>query len=277
MSGIRENNGIKNYGLLGDKLSHSFSPVIHGNILKELEIDGQYQLFECNKDNLEEKLYELKDLGFSGLNVTMPHKVDIIKFLDEISDEAKKLNAINTIDFKDGKTIGYNTDYYGFGMMLTREDISINNRKSIVLGSGGASKAVVQYLTDHGIGEILIVSRDVSNAKKKYGEYKVIDYDQIQSMKGYDIIINTTPCGMFPFIDQSPVKMDQLSDFNTAIDLIYNPQETQFLKYGREKGLKCVNGLYMLVGQAIKAQEIWNDVEIDQETCNRIYENIVSG
>ena len=263
---------MKYYGLLGDKLSHSFSPTIHKSILKELGIKGQYKLFECKREDLEKKLYELKDLGFSGLNVTMPHKVEIIKYLDEISMEAKKINAINTISFKDGKIIGYNTDYYGFGMMLHREDVSIKNKRCIILGTGGASKSVVQYLTDYGIAEILMVSRDVFKAKKRYGELQVINYTDIQSIERFDIIINTTPCGMFPHMDQSPVNIDLLSNFHTAIDLIYNPQETLFLRYAREKGLKYINGLYMLVGQAIKAQEIWNDKKIDQESCNRIYD-----
>lgn len=264
-----------NYGLLGDELSHSFSPIIHGNILKELQINGQYQLFECKREDLEKKLHELKDLGFIGLNVTMPHKVEIIKYLDEISEEAKKLNAINTIFFKDENIIGYNTDYHGFGMMLHRENVSIKNKRGVVLGTGGASKSIVQYLTDHGMDEILIVSRDVSRAKEKHMELQIINYDQIQSLKGYDLIINTTPCGMFPHIEQSPVTINQLSNFHIAIDLIYNPQETLFLKYAKDMGLKSINGLYMLVGQAIKSQEIWNGVEIDQETCNRIYENVL--
>ncbi|NLY46874.1 MAG: shikimate dehydrogenase [Tissierella sp.] len=267
---------MKYYGLLGNQLSHSFSPTIHGNILKEIQIKGQYQLYQCEKEDLKKKLQELQSMGMDGLNVTMPHKVDIMEYLDEISQEAKKLNAINTISFKDGKTIGYNTDYYGFGMMLHREAVSIKNKKGLVLGTGGASKAVVQYLLDSGIGEIIIVSRDILSAKEKYKGFQIINYDEIQGLKGYDMIINTTPCGMFPHTNQSPVKKDQLSNFHTAIDLVYNPQETLFLKYAKEKGLKAINGLYMLVGQAIKSQEIWNAIEIDQETCNKIYEDILS-
>ncbi len=266
---------MKYYGLLGHKLSHSFSPTIHGNILKELQINGQYELFECKREELEKKLQELKDLGADGLNVTIPHKVDIMEYLDEVSEEAKKINAINTISFKDGRTIGYNTDYYGFGMMLQREDVSLKNKKAIILGSGGASKAVVQYLIDNGIDEIVIVSRDTFKAKEKYKEFQVINYDEIQGLKDFHMIINTTPCGMFPNIDNSPVIKEQLSNFDTAIDLIYNPQETLFLKNAKELGLKHINGLYMLVGQAIKSQEIWNDVKMDQDTCNRIYDNIL--
>lgn len=266
---------MKYYGLLGDKLSHSLSPTIHESILKELQINGQYQLFECKRDNLKNKLQDLKDLGVDGLNVTMPHKVDIMEYLDEISEEAKRINAINTISFKDGVTTGYNTDYYGFGMTLQREDVSLMSKKALILGSGGASKAVVQYLIDNGIGEVVVASRDASKAKEKYKEFQVINYDKIQGLKDFHMIINTTPCGMFPNINNSPVIKDQISNFDTAIDLIYNPQETLFLKDAKELGLKHINGLYMLVGQAIKSQEIWNDIKIDQDTCNRIYDNIL--
>ena len=267
---------MKEFGLLGEKLGHSFSPVIHENILSELKIRGNYKLFECEKRDLGGRLDELKESGVDGLNVTIPYKVEIIKYLDELSQEGQALNAINTIAFEKGKAKGYNTDYHGFGMLLNKEGISIINKKAVILGSGGASRAVVQYLIDWGIGKISIVSRDSLKAKEKYKDHQVIDYDQIQSLKAYDIIINTTPCGMFPHIDKSPVSKDYLLNYHTAIDLIYNPQETIFLKYGREKGLKVINGLYMLVGQAIKAQEIWNNIEIDQDTCNRIYEKVLN-
>src|SRR5699024_8515854 len=143
------------------------------------------------------------------------------------------------------------------------------------LGTGGASRAVLHYILDHEIAEITFVSRDVSKAKEKHSQFQVIDYKKIHSLKDYDIIINTTPCGMFPHINHSPVEKKDLSNFHTAIDLIYNPQETVYLTYAKEKGLKYTNGLFMLVGQAIKAQEIWNDMKIDQDTCDRVYENIL--
>ena len=267
---------MKEFGLLGKKLGHSFSPIIHKNILKEIRIDGQYQLYECKKEELGKKLQELRGYGVCGLNVTIPYKVEIMKYLDKISQEAKNIGAINTISFIDGKTIGYNTDYHGFGMMLIRENISIKNKKGLVLGSGGASKAVVQYLIDNEIAEIIIASRDSTKTKERYRDLHVIDYDKIQDLKSYDIIINATPCGMFPHVDNSPVEKNDLSNFHTAIDLIYNPHETLFLKHAKESGLRAINGLYMLVGQAIKAQEMWNNLEIDLDTCNRIYNNILS-
>lgn len=265
---------MRYYGLLGEKLGHSFSPIIHKNILKEIKIDGQYKLFECKKEDFKEKVHDLKKSTIHGLNITIPYKLEIMKYLDDISQEVKKIGAINTISFNDGKAFGYNTDYHGFGMMLKREDISIKNKRSLVLGSGGASKAVVQYLLDNGIGKIIIASRDPDKTKGEYLDFQVIDYKTIKKLRGYDIIINTTPRGMFPHIDNSPVNKDELSNFHTAIDLIYNPHETLFLKHAKEMDLKSINGLYMLVGQAIKAQEIWNELEIDQDACNRIYRKI---
>nr|WP_255547853.1 shikimate dehydrogenase [Crassaminicella indica] len=267
---------MKLYGLIGEKLIHSFSPDIHENILKKLKIKGHYHLFEVKRENLKTALYGLKALGISGVNVTIPYKVDIIKYLDELSEEAKRIGAVNTICFKEGQIIGYNTDYYGFGKMLHRNDIKIKNKKAVVLGTGGASKAVVQYLLDYGIGQIAIVSRDAHKGKEKYKEFLVVDYEAVKALKGYDMIINCTPCGMYPHIDCSPVKKEELLNFNTAVDLIYNPQETLFLKNAKTEGLKAVNGLYMLVGQALKAQELWNDLKIDYSICDEVYKKLLT-
>ncbi|QZY53639.1 shikimate dehydrogenase [Crassaminicella profunda] len=265
---------MKLYGLIGEKLTHSFSPKIHEIIFKELKRKGHYHLFEIKRENLKDALYGLKALEVGGVNVTIPYKVDLMKYLDEISEEAKRIGAVNTICFRDGKTIGYNTDYYGFGMMLDTNDIQIENKRAAVLGTGGASKAVLQYLLDGGIKDITLVSRDVHKGKEKYKEFKMISYKEVKTLKDYDMLINCTPCGMYPHVDVSPVKKEDLLNFHTAIDLIYNPQETLLLKESKEKGLKAVNGLYMLVGQAIKAQELWNDVKIDNHICDKVYEEI---
>lgn len=262
------------YGLIGEKLKHSFSPNIHKMIFEELSIKGYYHLFELKKEDLKTALYGLKVLGSKGVNVTIPYKVDIMEYLDCISDEAKKIEAVNTICFKDHKTIGYNTDYYGFGMMLEKNNVDVKNKKAVVLGTGGASKAVIQYLVDNKIKEVSIVSRDIYKAREKYKGFQLIEYNQIKDLEGYSLIINCTPCGMYPNIKNSPVNRENLGMFETAVDLVYNPQETLFLRYAKEEGLKAINGLYMLVGQAVKAEELWNDIKIDSSICDRIYEKI---
>lgn len=263
------------YGLIGGKLGHSFSPQIHDEILKRLNLRGLYNLYEVEEKNIEYKIMELKGKGCKGINVTIPYKTRVIQYLDYISPEAQNIGAVNTIDFKNGILSGYNTDYFGFGAALKNSNIDINNKSAVILGTGGASRAVVQYLADNDIKEVIFVSRAPRKAaiyNNKY--YKIISYDDMDKLMNEDIVINCTPCGMYPAITNSPVGDDILLKFSTAVDLIYNPQDTLFLKKSAKLGLKTTNGLYMLVAQAAASQEIWQDIKIDKMTVDKIYEEI---
>lgn len=262
------------YGLIGEKLTHSVSPEIHMELFKILNMDASYELFEIPKDKLEENFEALKLKGIKGLNVTIPYKVDMMKLVDEVSKEAEKIGAINTICFKNGKTDGYNTDYYGFGRMLAKNSITVKGKSAAVLGAGGAAKAVIQYLVDNNASEVVLVSRDKAKAKANFKEINVIDYMEFNSLKQSDTVINCTPCGMYPKIDASPIDKACISKFSAAVDLIYNPVETVFLKQAKERGLKTVNGLYMLVGQAMAAEELWNDITISEEITDKIFEKL---
>ncbi|CDF57514.1 shikimate dehydrogenase [Thermobrachium celere] len=265
---------IKNiYGLIGEKLSHSFSPFIHNEILKRVGLAGEYNLYEVDRENLKSKILNLKKY-VKGLNVTIPYKVDVIDFLDEVSDEVKKIGAVNTISFLDELIIGYNTDYFGFGIMLDINKIDVKNKKAVILGTGGAAKSVVHYLIDNEISDVILVSRDKVFAQEKFKEIKCIDYDELDKVRSYDLIINCTPCGMYPNIDVSPVNKDILTNFSIAIDLIYNPRKTLYLKWAEELGLISINGLYMLIAQAVKSQEIWNSINIDFKVIDDIYDII---
>lgn len=263
------------YGLIGEKLSHSLSPQIHSLIFRELNLDNFYHLFEVKKENLRDCILGLKALGIRGVNVTIPYKVQAMDFLDVISDEARSIGAINTIHFKDDKAWGYNTDYYGFGMTLKRYDIDVEGKSAVILGSGGASKAVVQYLVDNHIGEITIASRNPLKIKDEFKNIGLTSYDNISSMTYKDIIINCTPCGMYPNTKDTPLKKEEIAKFRTAVDLIYNPQETVFLRYAKENGIKAVNGLNMLVGQAVKSEELWNGLNIRNEAVDKIYDEVL--
>lgn len=231
-------------------------------------------MFEVDKKNLNEAVHGLNALGAKGINVTIPYKVDIMKHLNNISKEAETIGAVNTISFEDDEIIGYNTDYLGFGMLLERYNISVNNEAVVILGTGGASKAVHQYLLDHNAKEIVFVSRNAKRGKEKYPDFQVIEYTDLKHLNTSGIIINCTPVGMYPEIEASPVGREYLCKFHTAVDLIYNPRKTVFLRDAEEQKLKAVNGLYMLIGQAIKAQEIWNNTDIGQETTERVYKEI---
>lgn len=262
------------YGLLGEKLSHSLSPKIHDLILKKVGISGGYKLFEVERNNLEDFSTGLKVLNIKGSNVTIPYKTDIIKYLDEVSSEGKRIGAINTISLMDGKLYGDNTDYYGFGYMLEEYNVDINNKVAVILGNGGACKAVVYYLIDNGINHVYIVSRN-PKVENTFNEEKVslIGYDEISDLNGH-ILINSTPIGMYPKVEGCPVNEEIISKFTTLVDLIYNPSITTFLAKGKELGKVTVGGLYMLVAQAIKAQEIWQGISIDKSIITDVYSEI---
>ncbi len=259
------------YGLLGEKLGHSLSPAIHKMLFKELEIDASYHLFEVEKNELKTAVYGLKALGFRGVNVTIPYKIDVMEYLDEISEEAVKIGAVNTILFEGNRLKGYNTDYYGFGMLLKKNGIETVNKSAVVLGSGGSAKSVFHYLADNGISDITVVSRNPSKLEAEFKGCRTMSYEELKNLEAKDIIINCTPAGMYPNINSSPVEKELLSKFKYAVDLTYNPSETLFLRYARENNAVAINGLYMLVGQAIKAEELWNDIKVSDETVEKIF------
>lgn len=261
------------YGLIGEKLGHSLSPKIHSEIFKEINIDAFYHVFEVERENIGEAVKGLKALGAGGVNVTIPYKVEVMDFLDGISPEAENIGAVNTLDFADGRVIGYNTDYYGFGMLLRENFIDIKGKKAVILGSGGAALSVINYLVDNDVSEVKIATRDIGRTmlKKSLNRYDIVDYGGLTNIKGYDMIINCTPCGMFPHVESSPVEKKVLGSFNLVIDLIYNPKKTLILRYADEIGIKGINGLDMLIGQALAAEEIWNKRKLSRELFIKIH------
>jgi shikimate dehydrogenase len=261
------------YGLIGEKLGHSFSPVIHKLILQKLSINGEYNLFEIAPDNLDKSIEALKILGCRGVNVTIPYKIDVMNYMNDISEEAKNIGAVNTIEFKEDSLKGYNTDYHGFGLTLKKNCIDVLNKNVVILGTGGASKAVVRYILDKGAKNITYVSRHAESFEKN--GFEVISYEKLDEIKNEDIIVNCTPCGMYPNLDNCPVNEKILAKFNTAVDLIYNPEYTLFLKMGEKIGLKIANGLYMLVAQAVASEEIWQQRKISLKIVDEIYNELV--
>ncbi|WP_298840642.1 shikimate dehydrogenase [Clostridium sp.] len=267
------------YGLLGEKLTHSISPQIHSMIFNKLSMKGYYHLFEVQKKDLKAVMGGFNIIKPMGINVTIPYKISVMKFLDEISFEAKAIGAVNTIKFENGKTIGYNTDYFGIGMLFSKNDIQVKNKNATIFGNGGVAVTMVNYLLNNGISKITVVTRNVSKLKENssFNSCRLISYDEINEIKDNDIAINCTPLGMYPNLDNSPIEKKYIGKFTSAVDMIYNPKETLFLKYAKAAGLKSVNGLYMLVGQATCAQEIWNNIEISKNIIDEIYEELSRG
>jgi shikimate dehydrogenase len=258
-------------GLLGESLKHSYSPQIHSSLFAKTNMEAYYHLFEVDKKDLAQVVNSMKILKIKGLNVTIPYKVEVIQYLDDISKEAEAIGAVNTIVIEDGKTIGYNTDYFGFGHMLNKFNIKVDKKSAVLLGAGGATKAVYHYLLNHGAKEIIIVSRNKNKNEEYYKNVQIVDYEGLKELKDRDIVINCTPVGMYPKIDESPIEKELLKNFKIAVDLIYNPEKTKFLLEAENLGLKAVNGLYMLVSQAIKAEELWNSIIIDEKIVDNIY------
>lgn len=260
------------FGLIGEKLGHSISPEIHNKVFEKTNYNANYYLFEIEKENLKEAIEGFKLLKIGGLNVTIPYKSDVLSLVDGVSKEAEAIGAINTIKFSNGHCYGYNTDYYGFGYMMDKNNISPKGKDIYVLGAGGASKAILKYLYDNEAKNIYIVTRnkDITSKSSDFKNYKVITYSELSIVESGDIIINCTPCGMYPEVLNSPVEKDVLSKFKVALDIIYNPAETLFLKYANELGLKTENGLSMLVGQAVFAQEIFRDEKLDLSLIDEI-------
>ena len=270
----KSDNEVNFYGLIGEKLSHSISPKIHNMIFETLNVNDSYRLFEIPKENIGNLREALKTLTIRGVNVTIPYKEKVIEYLDEISKEAKNIGAVNTIFNKSGKLIGYNTDYYGFKYMLEDKNINVKGKKVTVLGTGGASKAVITYLLDSHVSEILLVSRKKKDLYKNEEKIKVIEYKDLKGVLG-DIIINTTPVGMYPKMQDSPVTLEIIKNYDVLVDLIYNPLETEFIKLGKENNKITCSGLMMLVGQAVKAEEIWQHKAIDKKVIIDIYNKLI--
>ena len=239
------------YGLLGEHLPHSFSPQIHlalGN--------NDYHLFEITPENLEDFLNERK---FKGINVTIPYKKAVIPYLDVISPEAEKIGAVNTITARDGKLYGDNTDYFGFKYMVERSGIDIKGKKALVLGSGGASATVQAVLSDMGAESVGVVSRN--------GE---INYTNIYNETDTEIIVNTTPVGMYPDNMHSPVVLEKFPNLKGVFDVVYNPLRTKIIMDAQNMGVPAVAGLPMLVAQAKKAHEIFFDTKLPDSITEKI-------
>lgn len=264
-------------GLIGEVLGHSLSPVIHEKLFHKLSIPGRYDLIEIPKDHFDEALRDTLTAR-DGLNVTIPYKLDVIPFLDDISPEAKTIGAVNTIARTDGKLVGYNTDYFGFLRTLRKIDAKVNGKTAVVLGHGGASRAIIQCLYDEGAAEIRVISRHpekVDSDLRYFAEerrVRLMDYAAFEREAEGALLVNATPVGMYPKVGVSPISEAAARHFSKVIDIIYNPKETRLLHDASHADK--ANGMYMLVMQAIAAEEIWLEREIPDRIAEEIAEEM---
>ncbi len=247
------------YGLVGKELKHSFSKEIH----RELG-NSDYELYSTN--TVEEFLSAHP--GLMGFNITIPFKTDIIPYLDDLDSVAQDTLSVNTVVVENGKKIGYNTDYYGLNELLKFNQIEIKNKKVLILGNGSVSKTVMKLLDDLQAQSVVRLCRNMrSGTDFLFSEYK--------NFLHYDIIINTTPVGMYPHNDDSLlVDIKEFHHLEVVVDLIYNPLRTKIMVEAENNGVKAVNGLYMLVMQAVKAYELFFHKQIPQNIANKIYRKL---
>ena len=250
---------MKKYGCIGKKLAHSFSKEIHEKLA-----DYAYDLIELAEEEIA-PFFEKKD--FAAINVTIPYKQTVIPYLDSISEVAERIGAVNTIVNKDGKLCGYNTDYYGMKALIERIGIDLTGKKVLVLGTGGTSKTARVVAVDMGAAEILTVSR------RKTDHY--ITYEEaVQKHADANVIINTTPSGMYPDCESRPIDITEFMQLIGVVDVVYNPLCTNLVLDAKQRGIKAEGGLYMLVMQAVVAVERFLDTTIAKEVADQVFASI---
>ncbi len=269
-------------GLIGGTLGHSCSPIIHEKLFRALQLHRtcEYHLLEMDRTNISNELKRLYREQYVGMNVTIPYKLDVIPFLTDISRESRIIGAVNTIHITADGCFGYNTDYSGFGRSLEHAGIAIKNKRCIILGSGGAARAVVQYIADQDADSIVVVSQHPHekmgfDALAKKVDAEIIPYKNAGTRYG-DVLINCTPVGMYPYVDKCPVNESFVSQFAAVVDLIYNPKETRLIQIAKRHGSVTLNGMYMLVAQAIASEEIWQNRCIGMTVINDIAKEMES-
>ncbi|WP_243342708.1 shikimate kinase [Anaerococcus sp. AGMB09787] len=240
------------FGLLGKDLPHSFSKTIHEQIA-----DYAYDLYEKNIEDLEDFIKS----DISGFNVTIPYKEEVIKYLDYLSPRAKRIGAVNTIIKRDGKILGYNTDYFGFDYLL--QSLGENFTRAIILGDGATSKTIGIVLADKKISYVKL-----SRKKSPY-------YADLDKFNDADLLINATPVGMYPNNGKSLIDLDKLPKLKAVVDVIYNPYITEILFEARDRKIKYANGLKMLIGQALEASSIFQNKDLDYKMIEEIEANIL--
>ena len=252
---------MEKYGCIGKKLTHSFSKEIHAKLA-----DYKYELIELAEIEVDSFF---KNKEFNAVNITIPYKETVIPYLDFLSDVAKRIGAVNTVVNKNGKLYGYNTDYYGMKAILEKTGIEIKNKKVMILGTGGTSKTARVLTKDLGASEIIVVSRQKKESFITYEE-------AVSEHRDANVIINTTPSGMYPDCDSKPIDISAFKDLEGVIDAVYNPLCTNLILNAKKKGIKAQGGLFMLVMQAVVAAEKFMDREIPKEAADSVFASVLA-
>ncbi len=265
--------------LIGDPVEHSLSPTMHNAAFENLSINFVYLAFRIGKDELRNALAGMRSLGIHGLNVTMPHKKAVMQYLNEVDPTAKFINAVNTILNKDSRLVGYNTDGVGALKALKENGIKVANQKLVLLGAGGAGKAIAFNVAQE-TGELVILNRTVGKAellaeslRKKFKAdvkaEKLSPENTVRELSDTDVVINATSVGMYPDVDASPIDQKWLKPDLCVMDIVYNPLVTKLASDACIVGAKFVSGIEMLVYQGAASFEIWMNRSAPVEVMKR--------
>lgn len=269
---------MKKYALIGHPLGHSMSPFIHKRLFEEAGKNEEYALVDIAPENINEELPKLLETA-EGLNVTIPHKLAVIDYLDVLDESAERYNSVNCICRRDGKLMGFNTDCDGFLRSVPKKNLS---GKVLLLGCGGVGRMIAIEAARHGADLTMAIipeAKDmaagvVREVKDKTGkDVRVIMMDEISG--SYDLLINGTPVGMYPKTDACPVSEEIIGNCKAVFDVIYNPTKTKLVEIAERKGIPAVGGMSMLVLQAVKAHEIWDSDSYSDEQINKIIDESV--
>jgi len=256
----------KSFAVIGDPINHSLSPNIHSAAFRELNLDSSYIGYRIPKGELESGVEGLKKIKISGFNVTIPHKVEMMKYLDKMDESCSIIGAVNTVVNNEGVLKGYNTDMDGFLEPLKKRNISIQDKKILLIGAGGAARAIIAVMSKEKAERVDIANRTTKNAEK-LSEFatrielttNVKKIEEIKNLQNYDIIINSTSLGLKN--ELSPISFEQINQDSVIYDIVYSPMNTDFIKKAKDKKLEVIYGYEMLLGQATRAFEIWHGMK----------------
>ncbi len=267
----------KLYAVIGDPIAHSMSPAMHNELFKTYQINAHYQPLLVKRNDLEDAIKGLKAIGVAGFNVTIPHKETLIPFLDRIDPLAKAIGAVNTVVNEDGELVGYNTDGSGYVKGLLENLKSIHDKKILIVGAGGAARALYFTIASQGVNRLDMCNRSLQKAEAILHEcpYPVQStamemHVAEMNLAQYDLIIQTTPMGMVPNIEQLPLSLHSLQATAFVSDIIYNPLESRFLQEAKRKGASIQNGLPMFVYQGALAFEKWTGIFPDTKLMEEV-------
>tara|TARA_B100001057_G_scaffold276132_1_gene276413 strand:- start:446 stop:1237 length:792 start_codon:yes stop_codon:yes gene_type:complete len=258
---------MRKYLVIGNPIKHSLSPELHNHWIRQNNINAIYEKEKLNNDELENLILDIKKEKIHGANITVPFKNTVITYLDELSDEAKKTQSVNTIFLKNKKVVGYNTDIEGFIMAIKKINFNFNNKKIFILGAGGVVPSIIYASMKMGSSEIIISNRTKNKAEKLRNIFENIKVVNWGDMPNFDVVINATSIGLNKD-DKINLDFSKIGKNKLFYDVVYNPNPTEFLQTAKKLGNKYENGKLMFIYQAFSAFKLWHDVEplINNET-----------